>query len=87
MGRGKKRVTIDLDASLHGRLKETAAQKGVSMREYCEVAFEKELARDEAAEAIDNFAGSRGRATSVPSRQEAMRDRRGNKDPGRDSAG
>ena len=45
------------------------------MREYCEVAFEKELAKDEAAEAIDNFAGSRGRATSVPSRQEAMRDR------------
>ncbi len=49
MKQEKKRITLDLDAALHRLLKETAAQKGVSMREFCEAAFERQLAEDEAA--------------------------------------
>ena len=44
---GKKRLTLDVDASLQQRLKVVAALKGVSMRQYCEAAIERELARDE----------------------------------------
>ena len=44
---GKKRLTLDVDASLQRRLKVVAALKGVSMRQYCEAAIERELARDE----------------------------------------
>ena len=44
---GKKRLTLDVDASLRQRLKVVAALRGVSMREYCETAIERELARDE----------------------------------------
>ena len=52
MGSAKKRVTLDLDAALQRRLKAAAAQRGVSIREYCQTAFEKKLAEDEAAEAL-----------------------------------
>ncbi|MXZ45837.1 MAG: hypothetical protein F4Z08_02390 [Chloroflexi bacterium] len=45
---GKKRLTLDVDAALRQRLKVVAALRGVSMREYCETAIERELARDEA---------------------------------------
>ena len=44
---GKKRLTLDVDASLQQRLKVVSALKGVSMREYCETAIERELERDE----------------------------------------
>ncbi|MCY3655232.1 MAG: hypothetical protein OXG95_01295 [Chloroflexi bacterium] len=44
---GKKRLTLDVDAALQQRLKVVAALRGVSMREYCEAAIERELARDE----------------------------------------
>ncbi len=44
----KKRLTLDLDAAIQRRLKSTAALKGVSMREYCQAAIEKELSKDEA---------------------------------------
>ena len=47
---GKKRLTLDVDASLQQRLKVVAALKGVSMREYCETAIERELDRDESQE-------------------------------------
>lgn len=48
---GKKRLTLDVDASLQQRLKVVAALRGVSMREYCETAIERELARDEDVDA------------------------------------
>ncbi len=44
---GTKRLTLDLDAPLQRRLKAVAALKGISMREYCQTAIEKELADDE----------------------------------------
>ena len=46
----KKRLTLDVDASLQRRLKVIAALKGISMRQYCEAAIERELARDEGDE-------------------------------------
>lgn len=42
----KKRLTLDLDAPLQRRLKAVTALKGVSMRQYCQSAIEKQLARD-----------------------------------------
>ena len=44
----KKRLTLDLDPALQRRLKVIAAIKGISMRQYCQTAIDKELARDEA---------------------------------------
>ncbi len=44
----RKRFTLDLDPSFQRRLKVIAALRGVSMRQYCLVAIEKELATDEA---------------------------------------
>ena len=49
MATEKKRLTLDLDAPLQRRLKAVAALKGVSMRQYCQKAIEKELEEDEAA--------------------------------------
>ena len=43
----KKRLTLDLDPPVHRRLKEVAALKGVSMRQYCQTAIDEGLARDE----------------------------------------
>ena len=48
MEAGKKRLTLDLDAPLQRRLKAVAALKGISMRQYCQTAIEKELDEDEA---------------------------------------
>ncbi len=50
---GKKRLTLDLDAPLQRRLKAVAALKGISMRQYCQSAIEKELDEDEAAGVAD----------------------------------
>ena len=67
----KKRLTLDLDAPLQRRLKSVAALKGISMRQYCQTAIDKELARDEGqdmadlpfgVEAIDRFAALQGEA-------------------------
>ena len=44
----KKRLTLDLDPPLQRRLKVVAALKGISMRQYCQTAIDKELAMDEA---------------------------------------
>ena len=44
----KKRLTIDLDPPVQRRLKAIAAVKGISMRQYCLTAIDKELAKDEA---------------------------------------
>lgn len=44
----KKRLTLDLDAALQRRLKAVTALKGISMRQYCQAAIEKELTKDEA---------------------------------------
>ena len=43
----KKRFTLDLDPEVHVRLKVAAALRGVSMRQYCLTAIEKELAKEE----------------------------------------
>ena len=43
----KKRLTLDLEPSFHRRLKAVAALKGVTMRQYCIAAIDRELARDE----------------------------------------
>lgn len=48
MKSGKKRLTLDLDVPFQRRLKVTAALRGVSMRQYCLVAIEKELDKQEA---------------------------------------
>ena len=65
MNAKKKRLTLDLDPPMQRRLKSVAALKGISMRQYCQTAIDKELARDEAQgveilpfgrEAIDRFA-------------------------------
>ena len=44
----KKRLTLDLDPPVQRRLKAVAALKGISMRQYCVTAIDKELAIDEA---------------------------------------
>ena len=44
----KKRLTLDLDPPLQRRLKAIAALKGISMRQYCQTAIDRELTRDEA---------------------------------------
>ena len=49
----KKRLTLDLDPELQRRLKSVAALKGVSMRQYCQSAIEKELAKEEPVEAVN----------------------------------
>jgi hypothetical protein len=47
-GQQKKRLTLDLDPPLQRRLKAVTALKGISMRQYCQAAIEKELTKDEA---------------------------------------
>ena len=49
----KKRLTLDLDPELQRRLKSVAALKGVSMRQYCQTAIEKELSKEEASEVVN----------------------------------
>ncbi|MDE2823346.1 MAG: hypothetical protein OXK79_07555 [Chloroflexota bacterium] len=43
----RKRLTLDVDASIQRRLKVVAALKGVTMRQYCQMAIDRELAKDE----------------------------------------
>jgi hypothetical protein len=43
----RKRLTLDVDASIQRRLKVVAALKGVTMRQYCQTAIDRELAKDE----------------------------------------
>ena len=42
----RKRLTLDLDPPVHRRLKVAATLKGISMRQYCLTAIDKELAID-----------------------------------------
>ena len=49
----KKRLTLDMDPPVQRRLKVMAALKGISMRQYCQTAIDKELAQDEAAGVLD----------------------------------
>ena len=44
----KKRLTLDLEPTFQRRLKVVAALKGVTMRQYCYTAIDRELAQDEA---------------------------------------
>lgn len=43
----KKRLTLDLEPTFQRRLKAVAALKGVTMRQYCYTAIDRELANDE----------------------------------------
>ncbi|MBI4305773.1 MAG: hypothetical protein HY678_05585 [Chloroflexi bacterium] len=43
----KTRFTLDMDPVFQRRLKVTAAVKGITMREYCLAAIQRELARDD----------------------------------------
>ncbi len=65
----RKRLTLDIDASVQRRLKVVAALKGVTMRQYCQTAINKELARDAVdgipeqhfnREAFERLVGHRG---------------------------
>ena len=47
MAEKKRRFTLDLDPELQLRLKVAAALKGISMRQYCLTAIEKELAKED----------------------------------------
>ena len=49
----KKRLTLDLDPLVQRRLKAVAAIKGISMRQYCLTAINRELSTDEAQGIID----------------------------------
>lgn len=49
MEAGKKRLTLDLEPGFQRRVKVIAALRGISMRQYCQAAIEKELDRDEQA--------------------------------------
>jgi hypothetical protein len=42
------RLTLDLDPSLHGKLKVLAARKGTTMRRYCIEAIEHRIAEERA---------------------------------------
>ena len=43
MAAKKKRLTLDLEPGFQRRLKVMAAIKGISMREYCQTAIDREL--------------------------------------------
>ena len=43
----KKRLTLDLEPLTQRRLKGIAAMKGISMRQYCLTAINRELAKDD----------------------------------------
>ncbi len=43
----KKRFTLDLEPEMQVKLKVAAAQKGVSMRQYCVAAIENQMASEE----------------------------------------
>ncbi len=43
----RKRLTLDVDPQFQRRLKARAALQGISMREYCLAAIEKQLTQDE----------------------------------------
>lgn len=43
----KKRFTLDLEPEMQRRLKVAAALKGISMRQYCLAAIEKQLTKEE----------------------------------------
>ena len=48
MGTKRKRLTLELTPDVQERLEAVAAEKGVSMGQYCRAAITKELAGDEA---------------------------------------
>ena len=71
----KKRLTLDLDAPLQRRLKAVAALKGVSMREYCQAAIERELDEDQAAGASEKRSLSEAAEHFARMRKEIFGDR------------
>jgi hypothetical protein len=53
----KKRLTLDLAPEFQRRLKVVAALKGISMRQYCQTAIDKELTKDEVGGASGQRSG------------------------------
>ena len=47
----KKRLSVELEADVQRRLKDTAARKGVSVGQYCRAAIGDALSKDESDEA------------------------------------
>ena len=47
MATTRKRLTLDIDPNLQRRLKAAAALKGITMRQYCESAFEEALSQEQ----------------------------------------
>lgn len=46
MAAERARLTIDVEAQLHGQLKIVVARKGITMRQYCIQAIERQLAEE-----------------------------------------
>ena len=75
MVENRKRLTIDLEAPLQRRLKAVAALKGVSMRQYCQSAIEKQLAQEESSDEANSHSPDEAFERLVALRQEIFGDR------------
>ena len=71
----RKRFTLDLEPSMQIRLKLVATLQGVSMRQYCLTAIEKELGEDQAMEMSPSEFASRGLERLISTRDEVFQGR------------
>ena len=71
----KKRLTLDMDPAFQRRLKATAALKGVSMRQYCLTAIQRELVSDEVDDTPDPAARKPDHLAFAELRKELFGDR------------
>ena len=71
----KKSLTLDLDPLVQRRLKAMAALKGISIRQYCLTAIDKELAIDEANGVPGQRSGRFSFARLEATRDEILGDR------------
>ena len=68
----KKRLTLDMDPAFQRRLKATAALRGVSMRQYCLTAIDRELDKDE-VNTVDNRDAQLESASTVDGNSERFK--------------
>ena len=71
----RKRFTLDLEPSMQMRLKLVATLKGVSMRQYCLTAIEKELGGDQAMEMSPSEFASRELERLISTRHDVFQGR------------
>ena len=71
----KKRLTLDLEPTFQRRLKVVAALKGVTMRQYCQTAIDRELAQDEAQGILGPVSSRSGAARFEELQQKYFGDR------------